>query len=89
MDCPDSPHLLLPRVEARLYFGHAVQDRSMPTEAIQKLNGALKACGGEYESEVYDGAFHSWTVPDSPVYNQPQAERAFARLRELFAKTLK
>ncbi len=82
-DKPTSPHLVLPRVKARLYFGHAVQDRSMPQEAIDKLNAALKAWGGKYESEVYDGAYHGWTSLDSPVYNQPQAERAFAKLTEL------
>jgi carboxymethylenebutenolidase len=87
-DAPNSPHLVLPRVKARLYFGHAVEDRSMPAEAIEKLNHALEAWGGEYESEVYEGAHHSWTVPDSPVYNQPQAERAFGKLTQLFAKTL-
>jgi hypothetical protein len=27
---------------------------------------------------------HSWTSSDSPVYNQPQAERAFEKLIELF-----
>jgi carboxymethylenebutenolidase len=86
-DAPTSPHLLLPRIKARLYFAHAVQDRSMPEEAIVKFNQALEAWGGEYESEVYEGAYHSWTVPDSPVYNQPQAERAFEKLKELFAET--
>ncbi len=85
----NSPHLALgPLVTARLYFGHAVNDKSMPAEAIEKLNHALKAWGGKYESEVYEGAFHSWTVPDSPVYNQPQAERAFEKLKQLFAETL-
>ena len=88
-DAPISPHLVLPRVKARLYFGHAIQDRSMPEEAIEKFNRALESWGGEYESEVYEGAYHSWTVPDSPVYNQPQAERAFAKLTGLFARTLK
>lgn len=88
-DGPDSPHLVLPRIKARLYFGHAVQDKSMPREAIDKLNQALKNWGGRYESEVYEGAYHSWTVPDSPVYNQPQAERAFEKLKTLFAETLK
>lgn len=87
-DAATSPHLVLPRIKARLYFGHATQDQSMPPEAIAKLNDALQAWGGLYESEVYEGAYHSWTVPDSPVYNQPQAERAFAKLTELFAKTL-
>ncbi len=88
-DEPTSPHLLLPRIKARLYFGHAVQDRSMPEEAIQKLGQALHAWGGHYESEVYDGAFHGWTMADGPVYNHPQAERAFRKLTELFAATLK
>src|SRR5260370_42141395 len=37
-DSPTSPHLVLPRVKARLYFGHAVEDRSMPQEAIEKFN---------------------------------------------------
>ena len=88
-DAPDSPHLVLPRINARLYFGHAVEDRSMPAEAIEKLNQALKTWGGHYESEVYDGAHHGWTVPDNPAYNQPQAERAYGKLKELLAGTPK
>lgn len=35
-DAPTSPHLLLPRIKAELYFGHAIQDQSMPREAIEK-----------------------------------------------------
>jgi len=88
-DTPDSPHLLLGRIKAQLYFGHAIQDRSMPQEAIEKLNAALAAWGGRYESEVYEGAHHGWTVSDNPSYNRPQAERAFEKLKELFARTLK
>jgi len=87
-DTRDSPHLLLPRIRARLYFGHAVQDRSMPEEAIHTLDQALAAWGGKFESEVYAGAYHSWTVPDSPVYNRPQAERAYSKLRELMRSAL-
>lgn len=86
-DQPTSPHLLLPRIKARLYFGHATSDRSMPEESIRNLEAALKAWGGKYESEIYAGA-HSWTVPDSPVYNHEQAERAFRKLTELLAETL-
>lgn len=89
-DATNSPHLsLTSRIKARLYFGHATNDKSMPPEAIEKLNRALKAWGGKYESEIYEGAFHSWTVPDSPVYNQPQAERAFGKLTEMFSETLR
>ncbi|MGC1678266.1 MAG: dienelactone hydrolase family protein [Candidatus Binataceae bacterium] len=88
-ETPASPHHVLPRVKARLYFGHAIEDHSMPAEAIKKLDGALAAWGGKSQSEVYDGAYHGWTTPDAPVYNQPQAERAFEKLTALFAETLK
>lgn len=85
---PASPHLLLPRISARLYFAHAQNDHSMTAEAIANLNRALEAWGGRFESEIYEGARHSWTVSDSPVYNQRQAERAFEKLLELFAAEL-
>ena len=88
-DASTSPHLVLPRVKAQLYFAHAVKDQFMPPEAIDKLDEALVAWGGKFESEMYDGALHSWTVPDSPVYNPPQAERAFRKLTAFFAATLK
>jgi carboxymethylenebutenolidase len=85
---PSSPHLVLPRVKARLYFGHATEDRSMDPNAIAHFNKALQEWGGRYESEIYEGARHGWTVPDSPVYNQPQAERAYTKLTALFRETL-
>jgi carboxymethylenebutenolidase len=84
-DSPESPHLLLPRIKSRLYFGHAIKDASMPPEAIDKLGEALVQWGGRYESEVYEGAFHGWTGKDSRVYNEAQAERAFGKLIELAA----
>lgn len=85
---PASPHLVLPKVKARLYFGHASDDKSMDADAITELVKALKEWGGRFESEIYEGARHGWTVPDNPVYNQPQAERANAKLTELFRETL-
>ena len=88
-DAPTSPHTVLPRVKARLYFAHADADRSMPAEAIAKLDGALRSWGGVFASETYAGASHGWTVPDSHAYNQAQAERAFGKLMELFGAALK
>lgn len=79
-DAPTSPHLLLPRIQAQLYFGHAVNDRSMPEDAIRTLEAALEMWGGKYRSEVYEGAYHSWTASDSPVYN---ALRRSAHSRDL------
>jgi carboxymethylenebutenolidase len=88
-DGPRSPHTLLPRVKARLYFGHGIEDRSMPQEAIEKFNRALKDWGGQYTSEIYEGTHHGWTVPDNHAYDHAQAERAFGKMMELFDTVLK
>lgn len=87
-DAPTSPDLELPRVKAQLHIGHAFEDRSMPAAAIAAFDRALTAWGGRYESLVYDRAGHGWTVPDRPVYDREQAERAYANLTALFARTL-
>jgi carboxymethylenebutenolidase len=87
-DKPDSPHTLLPRVTAELYFGHAVEDASMPAAAIERLDDALKGWGGRYQSEIYDGARHGWSVPGRPVYNPMQSERHFQKLFDLLQRNL-
>lgn len=86
---PASPHLVLPQVRARLYFGHAINDKSMDAEAIERLGQALEEWGGTYENEIYEGASHGWTVPDNPAFNPEQADRAFRKLTELFAAKLR
>jgi carboxymethylenebutenolidase len=88
-DQPTSPHLLLPQIRARLYFGHAIEDRSMTTEMIAKLDAALDTWGGQYESEVYAGSYHGWTVPGRDIYNEKQAERHYVKLFETFDGALK
>ena len=89
-DKPDSAHLLLPKVKARLYFGHADNDQLMPREWIDRLEAALHDWRGAFTSEIYKGAAHGWTVPDRDgVYNELQAERAFEKEVELFDATLK
>lgn len=86
---PDSPHTVLPQVKAELYFGHAVNDQSIPAEAIAKLEDSLAAWGGRFESETYEGALHGWTVPGrSGVYHHEQAERAHEKLVALFRRSL-
>ena len=87
-EAPTSPHLLLPRIKAELYFGHAVEDRSMPDEAIEKFEQALRAWGGTLRERGLRGRHHGWTVPDSPVYNQPQAEKAFEKLTGLLSREI-
>jgi carboxymethylenebutenolidase len=88
-DTERSPQLVLPRVKARLYFGHAENDQGMPAAAIARLDEALDAWGGEYESETYGGARHGWMIPGGKVYAPEQAERGFAKLMALFDGTLR
>jgi len=87
-DTANSPHLVLPRVKARLYFGHAENDQSMPGEAIEKLEWALQSWAGSYESETYS-ARHGWMIPGREVHNPAEAARGFAKLMELFDDTLR
>jgi carboxymethylenebutenolidase len=87
-DAPDSPHLVLPRVKARLYFGHASNDQSMPAAAITKFEKALEEWGGNYESETYP-ARHGWMIPGREVYEPDQSARGFAKLMELLDETLR
>jgi carboxymethylenebutenolidase len=87
-EAADSPHSRIPQVKGELYFGHAVEDSSMPPDAIEKLDDTLKAWGGRHDSEVYEGARHGWTVPGRDVYNEKQAERAHAKLLDLLKRNL-
>jgi carboxymethylenebutenolidase len=86
-DTVDSPHIALPRVKARLYFGHATKDAGMNTEAIEKLEWALRSWGRSYESEVYE-AKHGWMIPGGRVYDPENAERGFGKLMGLLDDTL-
>jgi carboxymethylenebutenolidase len=73
---------------ASFHGGQLVEDRSMPPDAIEKLNDTLKAWGGQYQSEVYEGARHGWTVPGRDVYNEAQAERHYQKLFDLLKRNL-
>jgi carboxymethylenebutenolidase len=88
-DEADSPHKLAPKIKARMFFGYAVEDRTMPPEAVEKLEKALDAAGVRYESETFEGARHGWCVKDHNVYNEPQGERAWSRMLKLFKETLR
>ena len=52
------------------------------------LSAAYAAAGIPAEIEVYEGTLHGWCPPDSRVYNEQQAERAWTRMLVLFDATL-
>ena len=87
-DKPDSPHLGAASIKARLYVGCAGVDGSFPPEQSARLTEALRSAEVDFMLENYPGVQHGWTVPDSPAYNRPAAERHFARLTTLLGETL-
>jgi carboxymethylenebutenolidase len=91
-DKPDSPHLLAPKIKARMYFGVAASDDGRQPAAKDKLKESFASAGVQAEVEVYP-AKHGWCVPDmpieegAPIYDMAQAERAWIKLVALY-KTL-
>lgn len=85
---PDSPHLLVPRVKADYLIAIAENDDARAPGDKDALRKAFANVGKSAEIEVYAGAMHGWTVPGGEVYNQAQAEKAWARLLALFQKAL-
>jgi carboxymethylenebutenolidase len=88
-DAPDSPHLLAPKIKARLYIAGAVEDPSFTDEAKQKLGEALVAAKVDHTLVTYEGAKHGWVLPDNAMYNPAAAERHWTTLFELWDGALK
>ena len=87
-DSDDSPHLLIPSTTAQMLHCVAANDDENDPEAKNTLRGAYAAAGIAAEIEVYEGTLHGWCPPDSQVYNEAQAERAWSRLLALFESAL-
>lgn len=83
-----SPHRVLPRVKARLYFGHATNDNSMTAGQIEMFESALEKWGGDFASETYN-ARHGWMIPGREMFDPRSAERGFEKLIELFDSALR
>jgi carboxymethylenebutenolidase len=91
---PNSPHLLAPKIKARMYFGIATDDDMRQADAKTKLKEAFDAAKVPVEVEVYSMALHGWCVPDmptgqqGPIYKKDDAERAWTKLMALYKASL-
>ena len=85
---PNSPHLQAAKTKAQFLIQIADNDdKRSPTEK-DVLKDTFAKASLPAEIEVYAGAAHGWCPPDSTVYNEPQAEKAWGRLIALYAKAL-
>jgi carboxymethylenebutenolidase len=86
-DMPDSPHLEAAKTKAQFLVAIAQNDdMQAPTEKTVMKETFDKA-GVPAEVEVYQ-AMHGWCPPDSGVYSEPNAEKAWSRLLVLYGKAL-
>lgn len=81
-----SPHRLL-RSDAHYLIAIAQNDDAKAPDDKTALRQAATAIETAAEIEVYP-ADHGWCVPDSPSYDEMQAERAWSRLLALYAEAL-
>jgi len=90
-DKPDSPHLLASKINAKMYFGVAANDDQRQPDAKDKLRESF---GPKAEVELYASSLHGWCVPDmpmqggKPIYDKPNAEKAWAKLLVLYKQNL-
>ncbi len=87
-DAPDSPHLLAPKMKARVYVGGAIEDQSFPDDMKARLEKALTDAGVDHVIETYP-ARHGWVFPDFPVYDAAASERHWQTMLALFEAKLK
>jgi carboxymethylenebutenolidase len=82
---PASPNRLLARTQASFLFAIGRNDDARDPAAKDTLRAAAEAAGRPAEIEVYP-ADHGWCVPDTPMYDQIQADRAWNRMLALYSK---
>jgi len=93
-DRPDSPHLLAPKIRARMYFGVASDDDQRQPDAKHELRAAFAAAKVTAEVEVYANAQHGWCMSDmpardgTPIHNKADADRAWGKLLALYTAAL-
>ncbi|MEM6827933.1 MAG: dienelactone hydrolase family protein [Pseudomonadota bacterium] len=86
-DYEKSPHKLLDEASASFLIAVARDDDADAPDDKTTFADAAEAAGRTSVVDVYDGD-HGWTVPDSPSYAEPAAEKAYADLLSLYSSAL-
>jgi carboxymethylenebutenolidase len=87
-DATNSPHLQASKTKAHFLIAIASNDDARAPKEKDVLKETFANAKLPAEIEVYEGAAHGWCPPDSGVYNEPQAEKAWSRLLALYGKAL-
>ena len=87
-DMPNSPHLQAAKTKAQFLIAIAANDDMRSPKEKDVLKETFAKANVPAEIEVYTGSAHGWCPPDSQVYSEPLAEKAWARLLALYGKAL-
>jgi len=85
---PNSPHLQAAATKAQFLVAIAANDDARSPNDKNVLKDTFTKAKLAAEIEVYEGAAHGWCPPDSGVYNEPQAEKAWGRLLALYKEAI-
>ena len=85
---PNSPHLQAATSKAQFLIAIAENDDTRSPNDKTTMKDTFAKASLPAEIEVYAGSAHGWCPPDSQVYNEPQAEKAWSRLLALYGKAL-
>nr|WP_218861613.1 dienelactone hydrolase family protein [Nocardioides panzhihuensis] len=83
-----SPHTCIAGTKAEYYFGHADHDRSMTPADVADLGAALDSAKVAHTNLIYPDAPHGYTMADTSSYQEAGAQRHFAELEGLYARTM-
>lgn len=86
-DQPNSPHLLVEKTNAAYLICVAKNDDEKEPASKDILKETFAKTGKTATVEVYGGD-HGWCVPDMPVYDEAEAERAWSNLLKTYAAAL-
>ena len=87
-DKPNSPHLQAAKTKAQFLIAIAANDDARSPNEKNVLKETFEKANVPAEIEVYTDAAHGWCPPDSRVYNEQKAEKAWSRLLVLYGKAL-
>jgi len=85
---PNSPHLQAAKSKAQFLVAIAESDDKTTPDAKTAMKETFAKANLPAEIEVYAGSMHGWCPPDSGVYNEALAEKAWGRLLALYGKAL-
>ena len=86
-DKPNSPHLQASKTKSQFLIAIAENDDKRAPNDKDVLKETFAKANLQAEIEVYAAA-HGWCPPDSRVYNEQLAEKAWSRLLALYGKAL-